>query len=289
MSARQQRLVIVTGMSGAGKTVALHALEDQGFYCIDNLPIDLLTEFSHQIRNKSLSLYERVAVGIDARNPAESLNKFSRILDELRAQGLNTEVIFIESSNETLIKRFSETRRLHPLTGGRQSLSQAIAQERKLLEVIYTRADLRVDTSRTHIHQLRDIIRRQVAERDDQHISLQCMSFGFKYGIPPDADFIFDVRSLPNPHWEANLRDFSGRDEPVIEYLENVPMVGELVQKLLDFLDAWVPSFEADNRSYLTMAIGCTGGHHRSVYVAERVAEHFNNKGSKVLITHRDI
>ncbi len=289
MNSTKQRLVIITGMSGAGKTVALHALEDKGFYCIDNLPIDLLPEFSTQIRQKSLPLYERVAVGIDARNPAESLNRFSVMLDDLRDQGLRTEVIFIESSNDTLIKRFSETRRLHPLTAGKQSLPQAIAEERKLLEGIYTRADLRVDTSRTHIHQLRDIIRRQVADRDEQHITLQCMSFGFKYGTPPDADFIFDVRSLPNPHWEANLRDYSGRDEPVVNYLENVPMVGELVQKLLDFLDAWVPSFEADNRSYLTMAIGCTGGHHRSVYVAEKVAEHFKKLGNQVLITHRDI
>lgn len=289
MNAKKQRLIIVTGMSGAGKTVALHALEDKGYYCIDNLPIDLLPAFSEQIKDSSLAQYEHVAVGIDARNPVESLKRFSDILDDLKQRGLNTEVIFIESTDETLLKRFSETRRLHPLTAGKQSLPQAIAEERKLLEIIHDRADLRVDTSRTHIHQLRDLIRQRVAEQDKQSISLQCMSFGFKYGTPPDADFIFDVRSLPNPHWEANLRDYSGRDQPVIDYLEAIPQVGTLVDRLFDFLDAWVPSFEADNRSYLTIAIGCTGGHHRSVYVTERLADHFKQQGHQVLVTHRDM
>jgi RNase adapter protein RapZ len=287
MQETAKRLVIVSGLSGAGKTVALHALEDSGFYCIDNLPIVFLSEFARQVREDYLPAYRQVAVGIDARNPAEGLSQFPEILSKLQISGRAPELLFIEATDDVLIQRFSETRRKHPLSSATIGLPDAIARERKLLGPLSECADLRVDTS--HTHELRDLIRDRVVGRRFASLALQFISFGFKYGIPRDADFVFDVRVLPNPHWQANLRDFSGRDAAVVEYLESAPMVAEMVQELHRFLWAWVPRFEGANRSYLTVAVGCTGGRHRSVYVVERVAAAFAAQSTQVIVKHRDM
>lgn len=290
MGTLTRRLIVVTGLSGGGKTVVLNALEDLGYYCIDNLPIGLLPEFIRQSRENDQTLYRRVAIGIDARNPADALSRFPDHLRNLGSGNFTAELLFVEANDETLIKRFSETRRKHPLSSDGVSLSDAIGRERQLLGTLSERADLRIDTSHTYVHQLRDFVRERVARRAVGTLSLQFVSFGFKHGIPPDADFVFDVRCLPNPYWDAQLRDHSGRDPGVIEFLGRAPVVGEMVADIGVFLDAWVPRFVAENRSYLTVAVGCTGGHHRSVYVVDRLAARFGVPGRKtVAVTHRDI
>lgn len=284
-----RRLIILSGLSGAGKTVALHALEDLGFYCIDNLPVGLLGDFARQIIDSDHPAYREVAVGIDARNPPESLSHFPQVLQNLRGMGLWPELVFISASDDMLIKRFSETRRKHPLSSRGVPLPSAIRMERELLGPLAETADLRVDTSLTYLHQLRDLVRSRVARRPRAQLSLQFMSFGYKHGVPPDTDFAFDVRCLPNPHWEAHLRHLDGRDPQVAEFLESQPRVKEMSDSITAFLELWIPQFEADNRSYLTVALGCTGGHHRSVYLVERLAAHFQAKGLNVLASHRDI
>jgi UPF0042 nucleotide-binding protein len=289
MSKNLQRLIVVTGLSGGGKTIALHALEDLGFYCIDNLPIALLLNFAQHVQENPQSRYERVAVGIDARNPADSLASFPDTLNKLKKSGVAAELIFMESDDSVLIKRYSETRRKHPLSTSDTSLAAAIKRERKLLEPMLVAADMRLDTTHTYIHQLRELVWERIGRRSKSGLSVQFMSFGYKYGIPPDADFVFDVRCLPNPYWEAHLRQLIGSDQPVADYLEAQPKVRELVSQITGFLDVWIPLFEADNRAYLTVAVGCTGGHHRSVYMAERLGGHFRKHYKDVLITHRDI
>ena len=289
MSGEQRRLIIVTGLSGAGKSVALHALEDLGYYCIDNLPIGMLPEFLRQGRETDRALYHKVAVGIDARNPAEDLSRFPTLLHELACDDSKPELIFIEAIDDILIKRFSETRRKHPLSSRRLLLSDAIRQERELLAPLSEHADLRIDTSQTHVHELRTLIRERVVQRQNQRLSLQITSFGFKHGIPPEADFVFDLRCLPNPYWDANLRDHSGRDPAVINFLGGSELVRQMDRDLCAFLDRWIPKFEAENRSYLTVALGCTGGHHRSVYLAERLAAYYQGQGKAVLVRHRDL
>ena len=284
-----RRLIVVTGLSGAGKTVVLNALEDTDFFCIDNLPIGLLMEFLRQGRDADQPLYQKMAIGIDARNPLDTLWKFPDLLKELSSCDMTTELIFVEADNDALIKRFSETRRKHPLSKQGMSLSGAIRQERQLLGPLLDQADLRIDTSHLRVHQLRDLVRERVARREATALSLQFISFGYKNGVPHDADFLFDTRCLPNPHWEAQLRDYTGHDQPVIDFLERSPLVREMVQHISAFLDAWIPRFELDNRSYLTVAIGCTGGHHRSVYIVEQLNAHFSAQGKSILVTHRDI
>ncbi len=289
MTETAPRLLIVSGLSGAGKTVALHALEDLGFYCIDNLPIDLLPAFSDQIRRQVQPIYEQVAVGIDARNPAESLSKFPQVLEHMRGLGLSPELLYIEADDDTLLQRFSETRRKHPLKDGDTSLRAALQAERKLLAPIAEQADLRIDTSATFIHALREQIRTRVAGHRPGRLSLQFLSFGFKHGLPAEADFVFDVRCLPNPHWDARLRDYSGRDQPVIDYLRGQEPVARMIADIRDFLEDWLPLFESENRSYLTLAVGCTGGRHRSVFIIEQLARRFEEAGKVVLVNHRDM
>ena len=283
----ERRFILVSGMSGAGKTTALHALEDAGFYCVDNLPAGFLAEFARFISEGDLPHYRQVAVGIDARNREDDLAQLPDILDQLRTASLAVELVFIEASDEALIQRFSETRRRHPLSSTRLPLHEAIAQERGLLEPIITRADLRIDTTHTHIHRFRTQLIERITRRDTREIALQFCSFGYKNGVPPDADFVFDVRCLPNPHWDPELRRLTGRDEAVCSFLDTSDQVREMVANLVSFLEKWIPRFEADNRSYLTIAIGCTGGRHRSVYVAEKLATHFRSL-RHVVATHRD-
>ena len=284
------RLVVLSGLSGAGKSVALHALEDMGYYCIDNLPADLLPACAGQMMSAEGAVYENAAVGIDARNPSRSLKRLPEILNDLRAKGLECQLLFLEAEDAILIKRFSETRRRHPLTSGDLSLAEAIARERDLLGPLASSADLRVDTSLTTMHQLRDIVRLRLAGGPPGTLSVLFVSFGFKHGVPRDADFVFDVRCLPNPHWEAHLRPLTGQDKPVIDFLACDPLVEEMFHSVTDFLETWIPRYQAENRSYLTVALGCTGGQHRSVYLVERLARHFRDRGRwAVIARHREL
>src|SRR6202046_3758018 len=269
------RLIIVSGLSGSGKSVALHMLEDIDFYCVDNIPAALLKPFiSHTVRGMG-DTYPRTAVGLDARNRANEIETIPALVGELRRSGIDCEVLYLHAAEEVLLKRYAETRRKHPLVTGDVSLREAIASERRLLEPITTAADLVIDTSNMGVHALRELVRERVDRRRDGRLSLMFESFGYKHGIPGDADFVFDVRSLPNPYWEESLRHLTGRDAAVIAYLEDSPSVRTMIDSIAAFLDVRIAEFEAANRSYLTIAIGCTGGQHRSVYIAEKLAAHF--------------
>lgn len=285
----ERRLLIVSGLSGAGKTIALHALEDAGFYCVDNLPVGILPAFASYIEQQELPLYRRVAVGIDARNHAAAIAELPACLDALRGGVLRVELIFVDASDDTLLARFSETRRKHPLSAEGVTLTEAIRQERELLDPIILRADLRIDTTRTSVAQFRKSIREMITRRQAETLALQFRSFGFKKGVPSDADFVFDVRCLPNPYWEPGLRELSGRDVAIARFLESSPLVNEMISDIAGFLDTWLSRFEDVNRSYLTVAFGCTGGRHRSVYVAERMARHFAARGKSAALSHRDL
>jgi UPF0042 nucleotide-binding protein len=282
------KLVIVSGLSGSGKSVALHTLEDLGYYCIDNLPAGLLSVLALEL-SQAPTPVQNAAVGIDARNLPQALQQFSEILGQLEQRGISSEILFLNCETETLIKRFSETRRRHPLSNSGASLADAVERERVLLEPIAQRADLFIDTSQTNIHQLRDLVLSRVARENTSRLSLLFESFGYKHGIPRDADFVFDARCLPNPHWQPELRPLSGRDNAVARYLESDPQVATMHQQLCSFLEQWIPAFEAGNRSYLTIAIGCTGGQHRSVYLIERLAGHFQPHYPNVVIRHREL
>ena len=284
------RLIIVSGLSGSGKTVALHALEDEGFYCIDNLHLGLLSPFVTQLLTPRLKLYDAAAVGIDARSGVEELRRFDAIVREIRDQGVELEIIYLQAEVDTLLKRFSETRRKHPLTRKGLPLVEAIHLERSLLGEIAAHADLTIDTTHTNVHQLTAQIRERVGRDPASTLSLQFQSFGFKHGVPTDSDFVFDVRCLPNPHWEPRLRSQTGLDPAVREYLEAHPMVENMYDDLCRFLETWIPRFEAENRNYLSVSIGCTGGQHRSVYLVQRLGEHFHaDRGASVTIRHREL
>jgi RNase adapter protein RapZ len=280
------RLIIVSGLSGSGKSVALHMLEDIDFYCVDNIPAALLKPFiSHTVRGMG-DTYPRTAVGLDARNRPNEIETIPALVAELRRSGIGCEVLYLHAGDEVLLKRYAETRRKHPLVTGEVSLREAIATERRLLEPISSAADLVVDTSRMGVHDLRELIRERVDRRREGRLSLMFESFGYKHGIPGDADFVFDVRNLPNPYWEHALRHLNGRDPPVIEFLSGHPSVREMIADLIGFLERRVADFAQANRSYLTIAIGCTGGQHRSVFIAEQLAAHFRREYPQVLTRH---
>ncbi len=282
------KLVIVSGLSGSGKSVVLHTLEDLSFYCIDNLPLSLLKEFASQMAAGALGEYKRAAVGIDARNLNNDFGSFAELVAQIRTLGLQCEIIFLQADDNTLIKRFSETRRKHPLTKAGTSLAEAIKQERKLLSAVAINADWCIDSSRTNIHQLRDIIRAQMVN-ESKALTLTFLSFGFKHGIPVDADFVFDIRCLPNPHWDPQLRALTGMDKEIQLFLDKESAVTEMYQDIQRFLERWIPAFQADNRTYMTVAIGCTGGQHRSVYLAKRLNDHFAPFDFEVLLRHREL
>ncbi|MBF0257078.1 MAG: RNase adapter RapZ, partial [Gammaproteobacteria bacterium] len=263
------KLVIVTGLSGAGKSIALDTLEDLGFYCVDNLPVPLLPALGEELL-KAGKKNRQFAVGVDARSEPQNLRQLPQMIEQLQHKGFDCEIFFLAADDDILLKRFSETRRKHPLSDTTGSLAEAIALERSLLAPLMERADLCIDTRSSHVHQLRQQLRERFKQRISGRLSLQFLSFGFKHGIPNDADFIFDVRCLPNPHWQPDLRDLTGRDEAVVDFLEDAPLVLEMEQDLSAFLHKWIAAFDAEGRSYLTVALGCTGGRHRSVYMAER-------------------
>ena len=283
------KLIIISGLSGSGKSIALNVLEDLQYYCIDNLPAAMLPALADQLQSSRHMTHEHIAVGIDARNMPADLAGFPEILEDLRARRLEVQIFFLEADNPTLIKRFSETRRRHPLSNEEVPLDEAIIQERSLLEAIAVEADLRIDTSRTNVHQLRELIRSRVRDGNGVQLSLLFESFGFKQGIPVDADFVFDVRCIPNPHWQPDLRRLTGRDPAVAEFLEQHADAVRMFEDIRDFLQNWIPRFEADNRSYMTVAVGCTGGQHRSVYMVEKLADWFREQRPGILLRHREL
>ncbi len=283
------KFVIVSGLSGSGKSTALHALEDLGYYCIDNLPIALLPALADEVVAADPPRWRGFGIGIDARNLTRDLGDVERILAGLRERGLVCQVVFLQAEDATLLKRFSETRRRHPLSAADRPLQEALARERQVLDPVLSCADLVIDTTRTNVHQLRDELRQRLADDDHGGLSLLCLSFGFKHGVPADADFVFDVRCLPNPHWVDDLRGLTGRDPDVVRFLEGYETVNRMTRDVTGFLDTWLPRFGEASRSYLTLAFGCTGGQHRSVYMAERVAEHLRRGGTRVTVRHREL
>ena len=283
------KLVIVSGLSGSGKTVALHTLEDAGYYCIDNLPLGMLPELVENLINTTPNPYDQVAISIDARSGLDGSEQFSDILRHLSAHRLPLKVLFLTCDDDRLLKRFSETRRKHPLSRLGLPLADAIRQERKLLEDIHANADLSIDSSNLNVHELRQMIISRLLSQSSAEMGLLIQSFGFKNGVPADTDFVFDVRCLPNPHWEENLRPLTGLDQDVIDYLARYPEVDEMFTSIRDFLQTWIPRFEQENRSYMTISIGCTGGKHRSVYLAERIADELKKDRAKLSIRHRDM
>ena len=283
------KLTVISGLSGAGKSVAMHALEDLAYYCIDNLPVALLPALIEELNQSGHPVHEQVAVAIDARNPAASLQDFPDVIRDLRGHDVVEHLVFLEADENSLIKRFSETRRKHPLSTDDISLAEAIKREKALMNGIRQSADIRIDTSQTNLYQLRELILHRVHKRRIKTVSLLIQSFGFKHGVPQDADMVFDARCLPNPYWVPELRALTGLDEEVVKYLEAEPVAGQMVESVRAFLETWIPRFELEDRSYLTVAIGCTGGRHRSVFVAEELARYFKGEREAVLVRHREV
>ncbi len=280
------RIIVVSGLSGSGKSVALHMLEDLGFFCIDNLPAALLKPFISHTVSSAESTYSRSAIGLDARNTAHEIATMPRLIDELKRSGIECEVLYLVANDEELLRRFAETRRKHPMSRDRVGLREAIDTERRLLEPIAYAADIIIDTSRMGVHELRQVVRMRVEQRATARLSITFESFGFKHGIPGDADFVFDARSLPNPYWEPALRALTGHDAEVIQYLESHGNVARLIDDIDRFVEARIPEYQASSRGYLTVAVGCTGGQHRSVYIVDRLVARFATRHTQVAARH---
>ena len=280
------RIIILSGLSGSGKSVALHMLEDLGFYCIDNIPAALLKPFvSYTVRSPETT-YERTAIGLDARNTPAEVASVPQLIDELKRSGLQCEVIFLVAAEDELLRRFAETRRKHPMSHDSVDLRAAMARERALLDPLVNFADVVIDTSSMGVHGLREVISQRYLDRNTPPLSITFASFGYKHGIPGDADFVFDARTLPNPYWEPSLRHLTGKDAPVIRFLEGHTNVAGLIADISHFVRARIPEYLSSNRGYLTVAIGCTGGQHRSVYIVERLAESFARELPNVSARH---
>lgn len=283
------KLTIISGLSGSGKSVALNTLEDEGYYCTDNIPISLLPELYERICSAYSEHYDNVAVGIDARSKHSGLQDFPKILKELRDNNVHVEILFLSTSTSTLLQRFSETRRKHPLSHTDRPLAKAIEYEKIVLADIRAVADLVIDTTNLNLHQLRQQIREQMLKRELGSTILMFQSFGFKHGHPKDSDFIFDVRCLPNPYWDPQLRNYNGDEEPIIEYLDNEHEVSMMFDDIRTFLESWLPRFEHQSRAYVTVSIGCTGGRHRSVYLANKLRQYFHSQHANTGVRHRDL
>ncbi len=282
------RLIIVSGRSGSGKSTALNVLEDNDFYCIDNLPAMLLPELAERSLLVAELVHPQIAVSIDARNAPNQLERFPELLAGLRERHIVCDVLYLDADDETLLKRFSETRRRHPLTNDSRSLAEAIRDEKVLLAPITDLADLTINTSHLNLYQLRDSIKLRLLDKPEPGTAFLIESFGFKRGVPVDADVVFDIRCLPNPYWKPDLRAYCGLDQPIIDYLNEQTDVEEMYADIYAYLAKWLPRFAASNRAYVTVAIGCTGGQHRSVYMAQRLGEALRQKLSNVQIRHRD-
>ena len=288
-----QELLIISGMSGSGKTIALRTLEDLDFYCVDNLPVEMFEHFVEHISQEHID-YSRVAIGIDIRSTETALKKFPAIIEKLKEKYrkiISIRLFFLSSDDKTLLKRYSETRRSHPLSNSEHnfSLSQAIRAERELLESLAIMSDLLIDTSKTTAPQLRDKIWKQVSTNTESGLSVLLQSFAFKRGVPFDDDFVFDARCLPNPFWEKSLREFCGKDKPIIEYLDSKEIVADYFNDIFNLIKKWLPKFDEHDRSYLTIAIGCTGGKHRSVYLVEKIYRELSLSRKNILIQHREL
>jgi UPF0042 nucleotide-binding protein len=278
------KLVIVSGLSGAGKTVALKQYEDLGYYCIDNLPLGLLGPLSASHSRR----YAKLAVGIDARASKDEIASFQATLARARARGAETQVLFLTASDASILRRYHETRRRHPLTGAKLSLTEAIQRERELLYPIADVADVTIDTTGMDLHTLREEVRLRLPDKPGR-LSLVLLSFGYKNGVPPGADCVFDIRYLPNPHWIPGLKQHDGRHRKVAGFLEKHPLVPETLKDLEAFLKRWLPRYEKQDRAYVTVAIGCTGGKHRSVYVVEKLAKRLAGRFDPIVVKHKDL
>ena len=283
------RLVIISGRSGSGKTSALNILEDVGFTCIDNLPASLLSELVTQLKDEPGKNELTLAVGIDARNLVGDLSKIPHMLNDIEDTGVAVDVIFLQARRNDLLRRYSETRRKHPLSSESISLKEAIELEKEMLTPISDISDRTLDTSGLSLHQLRDLIKNTVVPDNRESMSILFESFGFKRGVPSDSDFVFDVRCLPNPYWKLELRTQTGNDPEVIEFLESQVDVASMLADIIGFLTRWIPKFQTNNRSYMTVSIGCTGGQHRSVYLANRLYEHFSQQQPFVKVVHKEL
>ncbi len=282
------KLTIISGRSGSGKSTVLHVLEDRGYYCIDNLPASLLSALANRISSDATGI-PNVAVSIDARNISADLDKFPSIINDLKNKSLSTEIVFLDANSQTLLKRFSESRRKHPLSSEAIGLKEAIDKESELLEPISVMASLSIDTSNMSLHQLRDTVKNRLLDDEPTTLALLFQSFGFKNGLPVDADIVYDVRCLPNPYWDNSLRSLTGLDDAVVAFLDSQEEVQEMCSDIENFLKKWLPSFESNNRSYITVALGCTGGQHRSVYMCKKLGKIFSKQSSNVQVRHREL
>jgi len=285
----ENRLIIVSGLSGSGKSVALHSLEDLGYYCIDNMPSGLLLSLIDEVTEPGENSVNRIAVGVDARNRHDNLVGLPGQIADLKKSGVQTDLLFLQAGDDVLLKRYGETRRRHPLATVGEELRAAIARERKILGPIINAADLVIDTSRTSVYELADAIRERVDRRKARNLSILLQSFGFKHGIPADADFVFDLRCLPNPYWKTELRGLNGHDAAVAEFLDSEPIFLQMYEYILTFLQAWIPRYVSLNRSYLTVALGCTGGQHRSVYMTEKLAQSLIGHHEPIHTRHNEL
>ncbi len=283
------RLVIVSGLSGSGKSVALKALEDMGFYCIDNVPAPLLDGLIKQTIEARDALYDNIAVGVDARNRGADLEKLPDLLHSLKDQGISYEIVFLHAENTVLLQRYRETRRKHPLCTQGMSLLDAIEKERELLGPITYSADLVIDTTNSSNHEITNLLQRRLGKRRDDALSIQIESFGFKHGVPFDADFVFDVRCLPNPYWQRDLRPLNGTSPEVCRFLEQHEITRQMQSDIAEFLRKRIPEYQEHGRNYLTVAIGCTGGQHRSVYLVEQIARTLKDEFGDVLVRHTEL
>ncbi|MEW5839355.1 MAG: RNase adapter RapZ [Pseudomonadota bacterium] len=285
------KLVIVSGLSGSGKTIALHTLEDAGYVCVDNLPLALLTAFVAARLEPVDRANERAAIGIDIRGGIDELNELQRQLCALRqaAAGLSVHLIFLYAEPSVLLRRFSETRRPHPLTRKGLPLDEALATEARLLAPLRAEADLVIDTSHSNLHQLRALLRTRLLDAPQEKLSLLLQSFGYKHGAPSDSDFVFDMRCLPNPHWHAHLRPLTGLDAEVALFLSALPETRDMIEQLSALLTSWLPLFEREQRQFLSVSLGCTGGQHRSVFMVERLAERLRSLYPNLAIRHREL
>ena len=289
MNGARPTLVIVSGLSGSGKSVALKTFEDLDYYCVDNLPVELLPSFVRSLMRDDV-LTQKVAVGIDVRNRHSDLSKLAQWRAAVTELGLDATLLFFDATDEALLRRYSDTRRKHPLAHFGLSLPESITRERQITAPLRAEADVTIDTSTLNVHQLRRRIIAEFALNNSTSLSLLFESFAYKRGVPADADFVFDARVLPNPHWNPALRPFSGRDGVVRDYLDAQTEVSEYFAQVSAFLDTWLPRLRGETRSYVTVAFGCTGGKHRSVYLAERLAQHARGQGWEEVATfHREL